>query len=236
MANLTYEQIIDELKNRIYRPIYLLMGEEPYFIDSIADYIENNILNDIEKSFNLTIIYGKDTDLSNLVLLARRYPMMANYQVIIVREAQHIKNIDASEINKNINPLINYIEEPLLSTILVLCYNDKKIEKNKKLYKTIDKKGIIFESKKIYESKLPVWIAAKVKEKGKTIEPRAAMLMADFLGNNLFAITNEINKLIIYLENQKVITEEHVVQLIGVSKEFNNFELLKQLVQKTLHR
>ncbi len=210
------------------------MGEEPFFIDEISDFIENNILNEAEKSFNLSVVYGKDVDLPTIVSLAKRYPMMSNYQIVIVKEAQNIKNIDASEIGKKINPLLQYLEDPLKSTILVILYIGKKLEKNKKSYKAIDSKGIIFESKKIYEDKLPAWITNQFKQRGKNIEPQAASIMADCIGNNLAAIINEINKMVIFLENEKSITVKHVEKLVGISKEFTNNELLKAIGKKVI--
>jgi|YNPMSStandDraft_1061717.scaffolds.fasta_scaffold00120_23 DNA polymerase-3 subunit delta len=234
MAVLTYEQIINELQKKIYRPVYFLMGEEPFFIDDISNFIEENVLNQAEKSFNLTVVYGKDVDLPSIVSLAKRYPMMSNYQVLIVKEAQNIKNIDASEIGKKNNPLIQYLQDPLKSTILVILYKGKKLEKNKKLYKAIDDKGIIFESKKIYEDKIPTWITNQFKKRGKSIEPQAAVFMADFIGNNLAAIINEINKILIFLENEKNITVKHIEKLVGVSKEFNNNELLKAIGKRDI--
>ncbi|MGQ9846813.1 MAG: DNA polymerase III subunit delta [Bacteroidales bacterium] len=234
MAALTYEQLFEELKKQIYKPVYFLMGEEPYFIDVIADYIEENVLSEAEKSFNLTVVYGKDTDLASIVSLAKRYPMMANYQVVIIKEAQNIKNLDASEIGKKINPLLSYLQQPLRSTILVICYKGKKLEKNRKIYKTIEKCGVIFESKKIYETKLPAWISNQFKIRGKNIEPKAANLMADYIGNNLSSIINEINKILIFLENENEINVSHIEKLIGVSKDFNNTELLKAIGSKNI--
>lgn len=234
MAALTYEQLLEELKKQIYKPVYFLMGEEPYFIDAIADYIEENILNEAEKSFNLTVVYGKDTDLASIVSLAKRYPMMANYQVVIIKEAQNIKNLDAGEIGKKINPLLSYLQQPLSSTILVICYKGKKLEKNRKIYKAIEKCGVIFESKKIYETKLPAWISNQFKIRGKNIEPKAANLMADYIGNNLSSIINEISKILIFLENENEIKVSHIEKLIGVSKDFNNTELLKAIGTKNI--
>lgn len=234
MAALTYEQLLEELKKQIYKPVYFLMGEEPYFIDAIADYIEENVLNEAEKAFNLTVAYGKDIDIASIVSLAKRYPMMANYQVVIIKEAQNIKNLDASEIGKKINPLLSYLQQPLSSTILVICYKDKKLEKNRKIYKTIEKCGVIFESKKIYETKLPAWISNQFKLRGKNIEHKAANLMADYIGNNLSSIINEINKILIFLENENEITVSHIEKLIGVSKDFNNTELFKAIGSKNI--
>ncbi len=234
MAALTFEQLIEELKKQIYKPVYFLMGEEPYFIDAVSDYIEENVLNEGEKSFNLTVAYGKDVDLATIVSMAKRYPMMSNYQVVIIKEAQNIKSLDAGEIGKKVNPLLSYMQEPLDSTILVICYKGKKLEKNRKIYKAIEKAGVIFESKKIYETKLPVWIVNQFKIRGKSIEPKAASLMADFIGNNLSSIINEINKILIFLEKEQNIRVEHVEKLIGVSKDFNNTELLKAIGMKNI--
>ena len=229
MAAVTFEQVLSDLKKRLYRPIYFFMGDEPFFIDQLTEYIEEHVLNEAEKSFNLTVLYGKETDLPTLVSLAKRYPMMANYQVIILKEAQTLKNLDASEIGKKTNPLLIYAQEPLSSTILVIAYKGKKLEKNKKLYKAIESKGVIFDSKKIYDDKLPAWITKQLQQRGKKIELAAAVLMADFIGNNLSAIENEINKMLIFLENQQLITVKDVEKLIGVSKEYSISELLNAI-------
>lgn len=234
MAALTYEQLIEELKKQIYKPVYFLMGEESYFIDAVSDYIEENVLNEDEKSFNLTVTYGKDVDLATIVSMAKRYPMMSNYQIVIIKEAQNIKSLDAGEIGKKVNPLLSYVQSPLNSTILVICYKGKKLEKNRKIYKAIDKAGVIFESKKIYETKLPSWIVNQFKIRGKSIDTKAASLMADFIGNNLSSIINEINKILIFLEKEQTIKIEHVEKLIGVSKDFNNTELLKAIGTKNV--
>jgi DNA polymerase-3 subunit delta len=234
MSVLTYEQIISDLKKKIYRPIYFLMGDEPYFIDEISNYIEENILNEAEKAFNLTVVYGKDVDVPTIISLARRYPMMSNYQIVIVKEAQDIKNIDVSEIGKKPNPLLLYAQDPLESTILVILYKGKKLEKNKKLYKAIDQKGVIFESKKIYEDKIPAWIINQFKIYGKTIEPQAANLMAEYTGNNLASIVNEVNKINIFLENENHITTSYIEKLVGISKEFSISELIKAISQKNI--
>lgn len=225
---MTYEQIISDLKNKIYRPIYFLSGEEPYYIDKISDFIANNVLTESEKSFNQTIIYGKDTDVTNLIMLARRFPMMSNQQVIILKEAQEMKDFDT---------LIHYVENPLKSTILVINYKYKKPDSRKKIFKTINEKGIYFTSKKLFDNQVPDWISKYVKLKGYSIEMNSTMLLNEYLGNDLSKIVNEIDKLIIALpENNKHITSQLIEKYIGISKEYNNFELQKALIQKNANK
>jgi len=225
---MTYEQIISDLKNKKYKPIYFLSGEEPYYIDKISDFISNNVLTETEKAFNQTIVYGKDTDVNNLITLARRFPMMANQQVIIIKEAQELKDFDT---------LIHYVEKPLKSTILVINYKYKKPDSRKKIFKTINEKGFNFNSKKLYDNQVPDWILNYVKSKGYTIEINSTMLLNEYLGNNLSKIVNEINKLIIALpEGNKHITSQLIERYIGISKEYNNFELQKALIQKNANK
>ncbi len=225
---MTYEQIISDLKKKIYRPIYFLSGEEPYYIDKISDYIANNVLTETEKPFNQTVLYGKDTDVNNLITLARRYPMMANQQVIILKEAQEMKEFDT---------LIHYVEKPLNSTILAISYKYKKPDSRKKIFKAINEKGIFFNSNKLYDNQVPDWIANYVKSKGFTIEINSSMLLNEYLGNDLSKIVNEINKLIIVLpESDKHITNSLIEKYIGISKEYNNFELQKAFVQKNANK
>ncbi len=236
---MTYEQINKDLTNKIYKPIYYLMGDEPYYIDKVTDFIANNVLSEADRSFNQTILYGKDVDLATVVTAAKRFPMMSNYQVIIVKEAQNIKGIDGSEgvakSKKNINPLLNYAENPLKSTILVINLKYKSLEKNRKLYKILDKTGVILDSKKLYDNKLPDWISAHVAGFNKKIEPSASFLMAESLGSDLCKIANEIDKLILVLPKEtNVITSAHIEKHIGISKEFNNFELQKAVGAKNV--
>lgn len=219
-----YEKIISDLKKGIYRPIYFLMGEEPYYIDKISNYIAANILNEEEKAFNLTILYGKDVDAAAITNAAKRYPMMSEYQVVIVREAQNVRNID---------DLVYYASGPLQSTILVICYKYKKLDKRKKLYKEIAANGLIFESGKIYEDRIPEWITTHLREKGYSITPPASRLLTEFLGNDLEKIEMELGKLMITLSpSQKNVTPALIEENIGISKDYNNFELQKALVQK----
>lgn len=221
-----YEQIITDLKNKIYKPIYFLFGDEPYFIDLISKYIQNNVLTESEKAFNQTILYGKDTDIHTVINAAKRFPMMANHQVVIVKEAQEIKDIDS---------LVHYATSPLESTILVINYKYKTLDKRKKLYKVIHENAVTFESRKLYDNQIPAWINSYIQTKNKTIDPNAGMLLNEYLGNNLNKIANELDKLIITLpENEVKITTAHIERNIGISKDYNNFELHKALTQKNV--
>jgi len=221
---LPYKSVVDELKARVFKPIYLLMGEETYFIDQLSDYLQNNILDDAERSFNQILFYGKDADVLNIINSARRYPMMAAHNVVIIKEAQTLKGIEQ---------LSHYTEKPLASTILVIAYKYKSLDKRTLLYKSIVKNGLVFESNKIYDDQVPAWIDKYLKSKGYSIEPNASMLLLEFLGNDLSKIAMELDKLLITLPSgSKKITPESIETNIGISKEYNNFELQKALVQR----
>ncbi len=221
---MTFQQILNDLHKKIYKPIYFLMGDEPYFIDKITEFIQENVLNEAEKSFNQTILYGKDSTIEMVINSAKRYPMMSNQQVVIVKEAQNLNNID---------DLIYYAEHPLNSTILVINYKYKKLDKRKKLYKLIEKAGVLFDSAKLYEDKVPNWITTYLQEKGYTIDPKASLLLTEFLGNDLNKISNELDKLIITIPgNDKKISNDHIEKNIGISKDYNNFELNNALSGK----
>ncbi|HYW94379.1 MAG TPA: DNA polymerase III subunit delta [Bacteroidales bacterium] len=222
--SLTYNQIIKDLDKRIFHPIYFLSGDEPYYIDKISGYIMENVLTDAEKSFNQSVFYGKDTEAATIINAARRFPMMASQQVVILKEAQELKNFE---------DLVYYFENPLNSTILVINYKYKTLDKRKKIFKTIRDNALVFESKKLYDDKVPGWIADELSRKGYKIEPKAAALLTEFLGNDLSRIENELSKLIIVLpDNVKIITVDHIERNIGISKEYNNFELQKALTEK----
>jgi DNA polymerase-3 subunit delta len=223
--SVSFENIVLNLKNKIYTPVYFLYGEESYFIDVISDYIEKNVLSELEKEFNQTIIYGKDIDIPTLTSYARRFPMMANYQVIIVKEAQDLNKIEELE---------SYILNPMESTLLVLCYKYEKIDRRKTIFKSIEKKGILFESARIYDNKIPDWIAEYVKKHNYSISAKACFLLAEFLGNDTSKIVNEISKLIINIPEKQEITEEFVEKNIGISKDYNVFELQKALGKKDI--
>jgi len=224
---MTFEQILTDLKNKIYRPVYLLSGEEPYYIDEIADYIEKYTLTDDEKEFNQSVLYGKDVDVASIITYSKRFPMMANYQVVIVKEAQGIEKIE--ELN-------TYFDNIQNSTILVLCYKYKKIDGRTSFKKNVEKKGVFFESKKLYDNEIPAWINNYLKNAGFQITPNACKLLADFLGADLQKIVNEINKLIINVPQNASITPEIIEENIGISKDFNVFELQKALGNKEIVR
>jgi DNA polymerase-3 subunit delta len=220
----SYEQIIGDLQKKIYQPVYFLTGDEPYYIDKITDFAAKNILTPEEQSFNQTILYGKDSDAVGVTNHAKRFPMMANHQVIIVKEAQEVKNFD---------DLVHYIENPLKSTVLLLNYKYKTLDKRKKIYKALQQNAVIFESKKLYDDKVPGWIAGYLKQKKYQIEPKAAVLLTEFLGNELSKISNELDKLVLTLpEGMSIITADHIERNIGISKEYNNFELQNALVAR----
>lgn len=224
---MTFEEIIGNLQKKIYHPVYFLMGEETYFIDKISDYIADNVLTEAEKGFNQTVLYGKDLEPSTIIGNARRFPMMANHQVIIVREAQNIKKIEDLE---------PYVKNPLNSTILVINYKYKTLDKRKTFPKLIDQKGVLFESKKIYDNQLPAWITTYLKNQHYTISPQAAAMIAEYLGTDLGKVVNELDKLIISLPAGTQITPDHIEKNIGISKEFNVFELQNALGDRDLLR
>ena len=222
---MTYIQILKDLKEGKYKPIYLLMGDESYFIDKITDFIAQNALKESEKSFNQMIMYGKDTEVGTIDTTARRFPMMAERMVIIVKEAQNLKNIEN---------LVYYAQKPQKSTVLVLNYKYKTIDKRKKVYKEIKKNGVILESKKLYENKIPPWIEAYLKEKNFLIDPISTKLLTDYLGNDLKKISNELDKLIISLPKNTKVLPKHIEENIGISKDYNNFELQNAIIRKDL--
>lgn len=221
-----YEQIIKDIKNKIYKPVYFLMGEEPYFIDCITDYIAQHVLTEEEKTFNQIVLYGKDTDIASVINTAKRFPMMANHMVVIVKEAQNLKNID---------DLVYYAEKPLKSTLLVINYKYKKLYKRKKLYKVLSENAVIFESARLYDDKVPGWITQYLKGQNLLIEPSAVMMIVEYIGNDLDRIVNELEKLMLALpEGIKTITPDLIERNIGISKDYNNFELHKALTQKNV--
>ena len=218
---LTYEQIIGDLNNKIYHPIYFLYGEEPYYIDLITDFITEHVLTDAEKSFNQTIVYGKESDAGQVTNLAKRFPMMASHQVVVVREAQELKDFDN---------LIHYAEHPLASTLLVINYKYKNPDKRKKIFKVLEKAGVSFQSKKLYDNQVPGWIAGYASSRKYRIEPKAAALLSEFLGSDLSRIANELEKLFVAIgKKERTITPLDVEVNIGISKDYNQFELQNAL-------
>jgi DNA polymerase-3 subunit delta len=224
--------ILKDLKNRKYKPLYLLHGDEPYFIDQVSDFVEDELLSEAERGFNQTVLYGKDTDVMTVLNAAKRYPMMAEYQVVLVKEAQDMKWGRDDDDKKTINPLLSYLENPLTSTILVFCYKYGKFDKRKKTYKAIEKHGVVFESATLYDNKIPSWIESLVAAKGYKIDQQATAMMAEYLGNDLSKIANELEKLMLNVSAGQTITMQHVQDNIGISKEYNVFELQSALSRK----
>ncbi|MGP1477827.1 MAG: DNA polymerase III subunit delta [Phocaeicola sp.] len=221
-----YLDILADLQKKQFKPIYYLMGEEPYFIDVIANYIENNVLTEAEKGFNLTVVYGTDTDISDIVNTAKRYPMMSDYQVVIVREAQSVKSIDE---------LVYYLRKPLTSTILVFCHKHGVLDRRKKLAAEIQKIGVLFDSKRLRDYQLPQFIENYLKQKSIDIDSKASAMMAEYVGADLNRMVSELDKLIITLpKGQNRITPTQIELNIGISKDFNNFELLDAIINKNV--
>ena len=230
---ITINQLFKDIGNRAFKPVYLLHGEESYFIDKITSFIEDKVLSEAEKSFNQTILYGKDSDVITIVNTAKRFPMMSDYQLIIVKEAQDLKWAKGADDDKKASdPLLAYLENPLKSTILVLCYKHGKFDKRKKVYKAIDKNGLVFESAEIYADKIATWVESFVAEKGYRIQIQAAVLLAEYLGNNLSKVANELEKLMLSIPATREITVDDVQANIGISKEYNVFELQTAIARR----
>lgn len=222
----TFEEIMSDLRNRIYKPVYFLAGEEPYYIDQITDYIEDKVLPEAEKAFNQIILYADDTNIPSIIDIARRFPMMASHQVIIIREAQSLKKID---------DLAIYLDKPLTSTILVFCYKYKSLDKRTRLFKVLENHGVYFESQRLRDYQIPAWIDRYLMKKGIRTDPSASAMLTEYLGTDLHKIANELDKLIITLPAGKpVITTAIIEQNIGISKDYNNFELQKAVGDKNI--
>ena len=217
-------KIVNDIKQGNIKPIYFLMGEEPYYIDKLTDYIEDNILTEDEKGFNQMVLYGKDVTIEDVIGNAKRYPMMADRQVVIVKEAQ--------ELSRTIEKLESYAENPQPTTVLVFAYKYKTLDKRKKITKLLDKAGVVFESKKLYENQVGDWIKRVLSGKGYNIEPKAAAMLVEFLGNDLGKINNELEKLAIILPPGSTITPKIIEDNIGISKDYNVFELRKAIGEK----
>ena len=218
-----YEEILRDLNNKVYRPLYLLMGEEPFFIDKITDQITHKVLDENEREFNQTILYGRDTNVQTIIECAKRFPMMANHQVVVIKEAQHLKKID---------DLLSYVENPLTSTILVINYKFKKLDKRKPLAKAFAKNGVVFTADKVRDYQISDWIANYVSQIGFTINPRSSQMLGDFLGTDLSRIANEMEKLKLIIPEGSEITDKVIQDNIGISKEYNIFELQNAIGNK----
>ena len=217
-------QITKDIKAGNLKPIYFLMGEEPYYIDKLTEFIEENVLQEHERDFNQTILYGRDVTIEDIIGSAKRFPMMADRQVIIVREAQ--------ELSRTIDKLEAYAENPQPTTVLVFAYKYKTLDKRKKITKLLDKVGVVYESKKLYENQVGDWIKRVLAAQGYGIEPKAAAILVEFLGTDLSKINNELEKLKIILPKGHILTPSDIEENIGFSKDFNNFELRKAIGEK----
>ena len=224
---LTFQAIMSDLKAQKFSPIYILMGDESYYIDQISDYIAENVLMPGERDFNLTVCFGSDVSAVQVTDMARRFPMMSEYQLIVVREAQLVRDIEL---------LSSYVKNPLSSTILVINYKYKTLDRRRALAAATDKNGILYESKKIPDYKMPSFITSLMQQRSIGIDPKAAQMLSDFLGNDLNRLNKELDKLAIILAEKasKRITPELIEQNIGISKEYNNFELIKALAMKDI--
>lgn len=220
------KQIVTSIQKGDIKPIYFLMGEEAYYIDKISDYIENNILDEAEKGFNQMVLYGRDISIDDIVSNAKRYPMMAERQVVIVKEAQ--------DLSRTIEKLVDYVNNPQPTTVLVVNYKYKKIDKRKGLFKALQKVNAVFESKKLYDNQVPDWIRRVLSGQGYQITPKASQMLVEFLGTDLSKIENELNKLKIVLPEGSQITPEAIEENIGISKDYNNFELRKAVGERNM--
>lgn len=216
----TFDQILRDLKQKKFSPVYFLSGEEPYYIDAISDFISENVLSESEKAFNQTVVYGKEAEPAKIIEMALRFPMMAQYNVVIIKEAQEIRKLEEFS---------SYIENPSDTSILVICFKYKKIDKRTKFYKTLSKNATVFESKKIYDNKIGSWVEKYVADKGYSINSQSAALLAEHLGNDLSKIANELDKLIQIKTDNKHISSEDIEVNVGISKDYNVFELQKAL-------
>lgn len=224
-CSMSAEKIIGEWKKGVFKPVYWLEGDEPYFIDQVVNYAEHRILNESEAGFNLTIFYGRDADWAAVVNACRRYPMFAERQVVLLKEAQQMRDIEKLEA---------YIDNPLSSTVFVVSYKDKKVDARTKFAKLLKQKGEVLTTKKLYDNQLPEWAGQMVQQHGLSINQKALLLLVDHIGNDLSRLQNEIEKLAVNLNNRKTITEEDIEEFIGISKEFNVFELQDAVVKKDL--
>jgi DNA polymerase-3 subunit delta len=217
-------KIVNDIKGGNIKPIYFLMGEEPYYIDKLSEYIEQNILSEEEKGFNQTVLYGRDVSIEDVVSTAKRYPMMAERQVVIVKEAQ--------DLSRTIDKIESYVEHPMPTTVLVFCYKYKTLDKRKKVTKLLAKNGVVYESKKLYENQVGDWIKRVLAGKKYTIEPKASAMLVEFLGTDLSKINNELEKLQIILPAGSTISAKDIEENIGFSKDYNVFELRKAIGER----
>jgi DNA polymerase III subunit delta len=223
------KKILTDLKSKKYAPVYFLQGEETFYIDVIADYVEANVLSDAEKGFNQVIVYGKDATMATILTHARRFPMMAERQVVIVKEAQDIQDL-GKEIGGKL--LLDYLTKAVPSTVLVFCHKHKSLDKRKELGKKIDQYAVTINTKKLYDNQLPEFVGEYCKDKKVSIDDRAIQALCEFVGNDLHRLANEVDKMVISLAPGESITAERIMSQVGVSKEYNIFELQKAILQR----
>jgi DNA polymerase-3 subunit delta len=221
------EKILNDLKKQNFKPVYWLEGDEEFFIDQVIAYAENKILTESEAGFNLTVYYGRDASWTDVVNSCKRYPMFSDKQVVILKEAQGMKDIEKLE---------SYIDKPLSSTFLFVAYKNKKLDGRTRLAKMLKDKAVLFTSKKLYDNELPDWVSGLVKSKGYTITNKALFLLIDHIGNDLSRLNNEVDKLALNLGSRKNITEDDIENFVGISKEFNVFELQQAIASKDLYK
>lgn len=235
-----FDKIISDLKNKVYHPVYFLMGEESFFIDEVSNFIEKNVLQESEREFNQTILYGAETNVPDVLSEAKSFPMMSNYRVVLIKEAQNLKSLiptstakkDTSEEKRNL--LEEYLKNPQKSTILVFCYKYKTVDMRTAFSKTLSKYAVVLKFDTLYDNKVPRWVEGYIAQQGYSIEPSASMLLTEFLGNNLGKIAGELQKLFINIPAKTKITAEHIQNYIGISKEYNNFELQDALGKRNV--
>ncbi len=224
---MTTEKVLSDLKKKHFHAVYWLEGDEEFFIDQVMDYAEAHLLSEAEKGFNLTVFYGRDADWSTVLNACRRYPMFSERQVVLLKEAQDMKSIDK---------LDAYVEKPLSSTILLVAYKGKKVDKRTRLAKLLKDKAALVTTKKMYDNELPGWTQALVQSKGYSITSKALLLLIDHIGNDLSRLNNEIDKLTLNLGERKSISEDDIEKYVGISKEFNVFELQHAIAQRNLYK
>lgn len=226
--NSDYQNILAELRQGVFKPVYFLSGEEPYYIDVICNYIIENALDETEREFNQTVMYGSDVNIKDVINAAKRFPVMAQRQLVVVKEAQSISDIDKLEF---------YLKKPQPSTVLVICYKYKKVDKRKKFAAELPKVGVLFESKKLYDNQIPAFISEYLTSFGLSIDPKTAQMLAEYLGTDLCNVVSELDKLKVGLPaSVNSVTAEMVERSVGISKTFNNFELRAALINKDVYK
>lgn len=227
---ITERQLIEDIKAKKFAPVYLITGEENYYIDLVSDFIEKNIIDESMRDFDQTVVYGRDVTMGNVLDMAMRYPMMSPVQVVMVKEAQDISKKEEWDL------LAKYLENPQKQTILAFCYRHKKLDKRSSAYKAIKEKGVVYEKNKIYDSEVPGWIASVVQQRGYSITQRGAMMLSESLGNNLDKIANELSKIYISIPVGSTIDEDTIETNVGISKDYNVFELQNAIGRRDIER